>query len=196
MSMTAHFPTGTIVVYDTEFTTWEGAMQRGWSGPNEHRELVQLAAQRVDIETETVLDSFERLARPTINPELSDYFVDLTHITQAQVEAEGIPFAQLLQEFLAWSDGATMYSYSANGGDYSDAQVLDENIRLYHLSVELPWERFGNLYHVFQAGGIDTSQYNSGKLYQAFGLALGGHEHNAMHDVDSLVQSLFALKRL
>lgn len=31
-----------FVFYDTEYTSWEGAMQRNWSGPDEHRELVQL----------------------------------------------------------------------------------------------------------------------------------------------------------
>ena len=36
-----------FVFYDTEYTSWEGAMQRNWSGPNEHRELVQLSAIRV-----------------------------------------------------------------------------------------------------------------------------------------------------
>jgi len=45
---------------------------------------------------------------------------------------------------------------------------------------------------LFIAAGIDTTLYNSGKLYQAFGLDLAGHEHNAMFDVTSLVASLFA----
>ena len=29
-----------IIVFDTEYTTWEGAMARQWTGPNEYRELV------------------------------------------------------------------------------------------------------------------------------------------------------------
>lgn len=197
MNLQTHFKTyPTIVVYDTEFTTWEGAMERGWSGENEHRELVQLAAQKIDVEAETVLDSFERFVRPVINPQLSQYFTDLTHITQEQVAAEGVDFARMLEEFLRWSGEAQMCSYSARGGDYSDAEVLNENIGLYELGITLPWERFDNLYFAFQAGGIDTTKYNSGKLYQAFDLDLDGHQHNAMHDVDSLVQSLFALKRV
>lgn len=197
MNLESHFKTyPIIVVYDTEFTSWEGAMERGWSGEHEHRELVQLAAQKIDLESETILDSFERFAKPTINPELSAYFTELTHITQEQVNNAGVSFAQLLEEFLVWSGDAQMCSYSARGGDYSDAEVLNENIGLYNVDTKLPWERFGNLYFAFQAGGVDTTLYNSGKLYQAFGLDLGGHEHNAMHDVDSLVQSLFALKRI
>ena len=36
-----------FVLYDTEYTSWEGSLQRGWSRPDEHRELVQLSAIRV-----------------------------------------------------------------------------------------------------------------------------------------------------
>lgn len=182
------------VVYDTEFTTWEGAMQRGWSGENEHRELVQIAAQKINLETEEVVDSFERLVRPVVNSELSEYFVDLTHVTQEQVNANGISFLAAYEAFLSWAGDSQMLSYSVRGDDYSDADVLKENIALYGLSVAFPKDFFGNLFPVFRDAGIDTTQYNSGKLYQAFGLTLDGHEHNAMHDVNSLVQSLFALK--
>lgn len=184
-----------VVIFDTEFTTWEGAKERDWSGADEHRELVQIAAQKIDLKSAAVLDSFERLVKPEINPELSIYFTDLTGITQADVAADGVSFAEAYESFLAWADGLHKLSYSCRETDYTDADVLEENIRLRELSLELPELEFGTLCGVFQAGGIDTTAYNSGKLYQAFGLELGGQEHNAMHDVTSLVESLFALKR-
>ena len=37
----------TFIIFDTEFTAWEGSMQRGWSGQNEHREIVQISAIRI-----------------------------------------------------------------------------------------------------------------------------------------------------
>ena len=33
--------TDRFVIYDTEYTAWEGSLARNWSGPNEHRELLQ-----------------------------------------------------------------------------------------------------------------------------------------------------------
>ena len=30
-----------VVVYDTEFTSWQGANENGWSGPGQYRELIQ-----------------------------------------------------------------------------------------------------------------------------------------------------------
>ncbi len=183
-----------VVIFDTEFTTWEGAMKRNWSGENEHRELVQIAAQKINLHTGVVLDSFEVLVKPQINPILSDYFVELTHITQEQIEASGIIFAEAYQSFMDWSAGLKKYSFSQTLDSASDMGVLQENIALYSLLLGLNEAEFGTVTGVFQAVGIDTAQYNSGRLYQAFDLDLSGHQHNAMHDVDSIVASLFAVK--
>jgi len=183
-----------IIIYDTEFTTWEGAMQRNWSGPGEHRELVQIAAQKINVQTSEVIDSFEVLVRPQINPLLSDYFVTLTHVTQEQIENNGVYFDEAYTSFMQWSVGLQKYSFSQTQDSSSDRGVLQENIRLYKLPVQLDESEFGTVTSVFQAAGLDTSQYNSGRLYQAFGLDLPGHQHNAMHDVDSIVASLFVVK--
>ena len=182
-----------IVVFDTEFTTWEGAMERNWSGESEHRELVQIAAQKISLQQRKVLDSFECLVKPTINPQLSKYFVDLTAITQSVIDQQGVSFKNALDEFLAWIGDCQAYSYSMRADDYADADVLRENCTLNNISKSLP-DQFGNLHNVFSSHGVDTTGYNSGRLYQAFGLDLAGHEHNAMFDVHSLVQSLFALQ--
>ena len=37
----------TFIIFDTEFTAWEGSMERNWSGENEYRELVQISAFRI-----------------------------------------------------------------------------------------------------------------------------------------------------
>ena len=185
-----------IVVFDTEFTTWEGAMERQWSGANEHREIVQLAAQKIDLKHETVIDSYEQLVRPRINTELSEYFQKLTGIDQHSVDEQGVDFLEMMQAFDIWAGDTDRYAYGCRADEPADVAVLQENIRLYNLPVEIDTQQYGNLAAVYQSVGIDTSRFNSGKLYQAFGLSLTGHEHNAMHDVTSLVQSLFATKRI
>jgi len=191
----AFFKQTEIVIYDTEFTTWEGAMERGWSGENEHRELVQIAAQRINLQTQVVVGSFEVLVQPVVNPQLSEYFIDLTHVTQAQVDEQGVSFSSAYAQFMEWSGGLKKLSFSQTLDSASDMGVLRENISLYGLSAVLPEPEFGVVTGVFQAVGIDTRQYNSGRLYQAFNLQLTGHQHNAMHDVDSIVASLWELKK-
>jgi inhibitor of KinA sporulation pathway (predicted exonuclease) len=184
-----------IVIYDTEFTTWEGAMARGWSGEGEHRELVQIAAQKINLADRVVLDRYEQLVSPTINPQLSQYFTDLTHLTQADVDERGVQFADMYEEFMQWSEGVAKYAYSASGEGLADAEVLAENIDLYGLSVPFPREEFANIGAVFASLGLDTKGYNSGRVHTILNIELAGHEHNAMHDVNSLVATLFALCR-
>lgn len=189
----SNLPTGTVIVFDTEYTTWDGAKERGWSNPNEHRELVQIAAQKINVEEESVLDSFSMLVRPRVNPQLSPYFTELTHLTQAEVDAEGEDFAIVYPAFMAWCEGRTIFSYGSS--KRTDGDILKENIDLYELDLHYDPDQHENLRPLFAANGVDVEQYTSGQLYRAFGLDLGGHVHNAMHDVDSLVQSLFALQR-
>jgi inhibitor of KinA sporulation pathway (predicted exonuclease) len=186
------FPTGTIIIFDTEYTTWDGTQARNWSGPGEHRELVQIAAQKVDVDNEQVLDTFSALVRPRINPTLSDFFTELTHITQAEVDADGVDFAVAYPAFMEWCDNLPIFSYGSS--KRTDGDILLENIELYELDLAYDSTQHHNLRPLFAEHGIDVSQYTSGQLFRAFDLELTGHVHNAMHDVDSLVQSLFALK--
>lgn len=37
---------GTIVVFDLEWTAWEGSKARGWDGPGEEMEIVQIGVRR------------------------------------------------------------------------------------------------------------------------------------------------------
>lgn len=185
-----------IIIFDTEFTTWEGALARKWSGPNEHREMVQIAAQMIDLETETVLDSFNCMVKPQVNPILSDYFINLTGITQDQVDTEGVLFQDVYSAFDNWTNGLPIFCYGRTVGEPADRGVFEENITLYNLPVELDRSRYSTLTELFQLAGADTQKYSSGEMYRFFNLPLDGHVHNAMHDVDSLVASLFAVKKL
>ena len=88
------------VIFDLEFTSWPGSNERMWSLPEENREVVQIGA--VKIETTNGLremGSFTILVQPLKNPVLSEYFVKLTGITQAQVDNQGSPFPNALAHF-------------------------------------------------------------------------------------------------
>jgi inhibitor of KinA sporulation pathway (predicted exonuclease) len=73
---------GMFIIADLEYTSWECALESGWSAPGQFREIVQIGAVRVDAgDGFAEMAHFSMLVRPTINPELSDYFVTLTGIT-------------------------------------------------------------------------------------------------------------------
>jgi len=154
---------------------------------------VQIAAQRIDLKEKKVVSNFNRIIIQCINRYLSQYFIDLTHITQKQLEEKGKYFTEVWEAFSAWSNDTLCYSYSKKLTDHTDTNVIKENIRLYDLSIQLPLGQFHTWTELFQTAGIDTEKYNSRKLHQAFDVSLSGHEHKAMHDVNSLVASIFAL---
>jgi inhibitor of KinA sporulation pathway (predicted exonuclease) len=182
-----------IVIFDTEYTTWEGAMERDWSLPHEHRELVQLAAAIVSLPSKTITNTFNVVVKPRINPVPSQYFTDLTGITAALVEAEGIDFILAYQQFLVWVTERPCFSYAHPKRLIADAEIFIENLALYDEPETLQPAQFKNIRPVFDAAGVPTEEYNSGKLHQYFNLPIVGQEHNALHDVHSLAESLFAL---
>ncbi|HYD70692.1 exonuclease domain-containing protein [Azospirillum sp.] len=166
-----------IVVYDLEYTAWEGSHARRWSGPGEHRELVQIGAVRVhprDGFAESA--AFSLLVKPRINPRLSGYFTDLTGITQAAVDADGVDFATAVERFAVFLDGAALAL--ANGVDHD---VLVENGRLHGVPLPFPDALFVNVAPWLRAaaGGVAVS---SGALHRHFPGVPELQAHDALSD--------------
>jgi len=113
-----------LVIYDLEFTTWDGAQSRGWTGPGEFREIVQIGALRVVPDTLVVDAEFEILVKPSRNPDVSDFFAALTGIDRSAVEQRGTDFLTALNAFLDFCDGSYALSYG------NDMVVIGENIVL------------------------------------------------------------------
>jgi inhibitor of KinA sporulation pathway (predicted exonuclease) len=116
-----------FVVFDTEYTCWEGAIERDWSGPGEYREIVQIGAVKIDAERQCrEVAAFEVLIRPAINPLLSPYFIALTAIEQAAVDDSGVPFPEALEAFVKFL-GDDVEAVYCNGSDH---RIVSENCRL------------------------------------------------------------------
>ncbi|CAA7613517.1 Inhibitor of the KinA pathway to sporulation [Candidatus Terasakiella magnetica] len=176
-----------IVVYDLEYTTWEGARARGWSGPGEHREVVQIGAVRLDGGTEASI-----LVKPRLNPDLSAYFTTLTGISQGQVDKDGIDFAAALARLADFAQGAGLV---ANG---ADEEVLRENCRL--TDTAFPFEgRCCDISPLLRRAAGRDGHVFSCDLGQTFGLALDQTAHDALGDarqVAAVVRLLLDTGRL
>ena len=48
-----------IVIFDTEYTSWDGAQESGWICENQYREIVQIGSIIVDWPSCTVVDSLD-----------------------------------------------------------------------------------------------------------------------------------------
>ena len=178
-----------FILFDTEFTAWEGSQARRWSGPNEYRELVEIGAIKVAPEDLTELAAFDVYIRPEKNPILSDYFIELTGITQATVDAEGVPLKTALRRFAEWCGNLPLYSYGA------DERVLIENSGLAGITFPFDAGQFSDVRTVFQRRGIPAERYTSGTIVAAFGVKPVRRAHNAANDARTILDGLRLLGR-
>lgn len=183
-----------IIIYDTEYTSWEGSLVRNWNGPNEHKEIVKLSAIKINIDKDIGIDDiFDVTCKPQINPILSDYFVNLTNITNSEVTENGITCNEALEKFLNFCKEENKllncYSYGNNTGN--DCVVLIENINLYNirnkvLELWLKTQHF-DICDIFSKY-VDTKQYSSGTIYKAFNIDVSKEDikvHDSSWDVKS-----------
>ncbi|MGW0731438.1 exonuclease domain-containing protein [Streptomyces sp. NPDC002851] len=192
----------TFVVFDLEFTTWPGALEQGWTAPGQLREIVQIGALRLS-EDCAILEEYEALVRPIANPQLSDYFTQLTGIEQELVDREGADPAEALSELLGFCRGQTVLSYG------NDMVVLGEN---------LAWARargdeikgsfldaaFLNIRPWLNTVAPETSEANVGRLWEVLALPkpMAGQgqgrgqrqEHSALFDCYSFADALRHLR--
>ena len=180
-----------IVIFDTEFTTWEGAMERGWSGPNEHREIVQIGALLAETENFTELDSFNVFVKPKINPKLSEFFIELTGIAQEMVDDKGIDFKDALEKFHRFARDYPLYSWGGTG----DPAVIRENCEMNSIAFPFEEARFFSSSAVFETRGVSTEGYTSGTIVKALGKEVHQRGHNALNDVRTTLEGLKQLKK-
>ncbi len=166
-------------------------MKRKWSGPDEHREVVEIGAVRIQAGSPLAsAREFSRLVLPAINPKLSDYFIALTGISQKELETHGQPFAAVLEGFRSFADGADLFcSY----GD--DGHVLAENCDLYGLAHPPEFARIRNIRSaVKEAYGLE-SRVTSSDLPSAAGKTTGRDfkAHRALDDALAVATVLLPL---
>ena len=178
-----------LIIFDTEFTAWEGSQQRDWSEPWEHRELIQLAAVKVDIDGQLnveITQSFNELIKPVLNPRLSDYIVKLTGINQSILDDMGIDFGSALSSFHQFCEQGSIPCYAWG----SDGNILIENCGLYGIAApEFPLG-LHNLNQMIKQKGFEEARLASGELASYLGFELKGQIHNALYDVRSVVLAL------
>jgi inhibitor of KinA sporulation pathway (predicted exonuclease) len=183
-----------FVLFDLEWTTWEGAAARNWSGEHEHREVVQCGALLVGNGL-VELASAMHYVRPTANPTLSDYFINLTHITQADIDNKGVDFRTFINDFYAWCKDLELYAFEDIGKPaMGDVVTLMESCRLNGMPFPFGNQRFHNVNEIFHEHGVHVEQ--SGAAPEAFGLELPARPHHALNDARGLLIGLQELAKL
>lgn len=174
-----------FIIYDTEYTSWEGSQDRRWSGDGEERELIQIGAIEVrDLEE---VAAFAVLVKPVLNPQLSPFIQALTGITQDAVESSGIGFASAYEQFMQFIGTLPAYSYG------QDSVILAKNIFIHQTGQHLEHQQFHDVRVLFAATGVNELLYQSGTIPAAFGLTPPPQAHDALNDARSVLMALRAV---
>lgn len=187
-----------FVIFDTEYTTWEGCLQNGWTN-GKKKEIVQLSALKVTEDFE-IIAQFNQMCIPTINPILSEYFINLTGITNETVQKNGVSFAELYADFKAFvkDDICCSHSWGKDFKDKADGDVITENLLINNLQPDYDI-KFCNLAEIFntlyQKHNINVKSQSSGQIVKILNLedkiaGLNLDVHNALYDVYSLLEGL------
>jgi len=177
----------TITIFDLEYTAWECSMARHWLTPGEFREVVQIGAVRLDADSFAILDTFEALVVPRVNPVLSPYFEKLTGITSRQLIRDGMDFSTAYAGFLAFAGEGPIAAYGR------DDRALRDNLRLYGMTGARPLPVFYDLRGWFAVLGVDPRGMHSCDIAPALGVPFQGRAHNALDDARSVATVMAVL---
>ena len=189
-----------IVVYDTEYWTDQGALDRCWHGIDDQLPvLIQIGAYRVKREAglPTVSEMLSFITPIGRNGEpirLNKYFCDLTGITQEKIDAEGKHPREAIEEFSKFVGISNIYSY---GDDIVDTFLPT----CFAIDIKCPFHlhQAKDARHVLRQAGVteaEISTNRSGSIAHHFGVHLEKHhEHDAKDDAHSLLEALRYLER-
>ena len=172
------------IVFDTEFTAWPGSIARSWRGPGEYKEIVQIGAITINVNTLEELSSLSVLIRPVLNPVLSDYFTRLTGISNALLIEKGVEFAEGAARFSAFVGSAKTFCYGR------DDLIIAENAKNLGLGAQWQLPASTNLRYWLEKVGVPVAGVHSGELAAHVGAASQGRAHDAVTDSRSLAEAV------
>ncbi|HMI96363.1 MAG TPA: 3'-5' exonuclease [Micropepsaceae bacterium] len=176
-----------VVIFDLEFTAWEGSMESRWTRPGELTEVVQIGAVKLDAASLTEVDAFQMLVKPRVNPILSDYLVALTGIDNKQLTARGVDFITAYRAFLDFT--ATSHAWAHGRDDL----ILSGNLKLYGWEGALPLPSYSNAVPWFTAQGIDLKGKRACDVAEAAGAVFEGRKHDALADARGVAAGFAAM---
>lgn len=177
-----------VVVFDLEFTGWEGSIASRWTRPFEYPEVVQIGAVKLDAQALRETDTFEMLVRPRVNPVLSDYLIGLTGITNEMIMAKGVDFITAYRAFLEFVGDAHLYAFGR------DDLIFADNLKLYGwTALAIPPYTNGNPW--FKENGIDLKGKHACDVGEMAGVPFEGRKHTALADARGVAAGFVALIR-
>lgn len=184
-----------VVVFDTEFLTNADSFKRMWMGPHDPDPIVvQIGAVRLALDGNFAIKaSFSQLVLPVDRfgqpLSLHPAFTRLTGIDEQALLSTGLPLANALSAFDAFSEGAPFWSWGKD-----ELNLLAISTWIAGISAPIPARRFGNACNLLLRAGeplAAVQALRSHSLCAHFGLSRPeGQAHDATHDARSVATAL------
>ena len=182
--------TSSFVIYDTEYTAWEGSRKNNWKRPGEFREIIEIGAIRGSLVKNKIIVKkvFSILVRPVINPKLSNYIIQLCGITQQMVDKKGVNFNTAWNKLLKFTRGAnSILSFG------EDDLIIQENLIMNKVDYRINNKIWLNYKSIFlnESNLNRKSSIQSCDIPKALGLEpINKQKHRALSDVLNQIQGL------
>lgn len=187
-----------FIIFDCEMTAWKDSLKYNWNRDFEEPELINCCAYKIENLNHDlkIIESFNYYIKPKINPILSEYIINLTNITQDNIDILGLDFIDFIEKFYKFSKyinknyiDLNLYSY---GQDYTE---IERNLKLNHIkknSKYYEWKKyFFDIRPIFQNFNIDTNKYSSGTIYNIIKNKINIKKKIETHKSDFDVYSMF-----
>lgn len=188
-----------FIIFDTEYASWQGFL----NAPEEEKkkaEIVQIAALKINLNNLSVAEKLNLYIKPCFAPKLTDYFINLTGITDELLAQEGLPFPEAYARFKQFAGRLPCYSHAWQPDDdgIADGKVIGYNLDMFTIKDDSPLDYrniAGWFKQAYRKNGIFVEKQSSGQIAKLLGLedeirALGLDEHNAFYDVHSILAGL------
>ncbi len=155
-------------------------------GRPQPQEIIEFPSIIIDTHSRQIISEFQRYIKPVHHPLLTDFCLELTGITQEQVNA-GTSFASAVKDYQKWLAenglvGDNFIIFTCGQWDLqtmypAQCRLNRPNIKVTHpfkrwINIKLP---FSKLYKVKRSGGMV-------KMMDYVGLTLQGRHHSGIDD--------------
>ena len=156
--------------------------------PRHQMETIEIGAVMVDRETLSIVDEFQTFIKPVRHPILTEFCLQLTSITQAQVDT-ALTFPDAID---LWQPWLKQYDRTIFGswGDY-DRKQLQQDSKHHHIDLPYPVSsNHVNLKEIFSTTQGLNKRYGMAQALSLVNIALTGTHHRGIDDARNISKLL------
>ena len=188
------WPKKNFYILDLELTAWENSISTNWIDKNTWREIIQIGALSVTLKDDKFIinDTFNYYVKPKINFKLSKYIINLTGITQSQINKNGFSFEIIFKKLECFFECSGLILF--NG---LDGQIIYENCLLNNIKKPKWDHRFRN-FRPLLSNNLKKPEVElfSSNLPNIAGLTTNLKGHSALNDCKLILKSLNHFKKI